>query len=85
MSNEDEFYCGRTELTQTNKNKHSILMPAKTPGPINVPCGTDGNPHECIREVATNVIHGSKFRCRKCNKVFQNHGSKIITITWITE
>lgn len=80
MRKEDEFYCGRIELTQTNEHKHKILIPKEQEK-----CGTGENPHECVRQVDANIVHGSRFRCRKCDKHFTNAGSQIITITWITE
>lgn len=84
MRNEDEFYCGRTELAQEPRRRN-ILVPFVKAKELNVPCGTEGNPHECIREVISNIIHGSRFRCRKCNKHFQLSEGHIITITWINE
>lgn len=85
MRKEDEFYCGRTELKTTieqigHRLKNNILIPVKQEK-----CGTGENPHECVRGVMSNIIHGSRFRCRKCNKHFQVPESQIITITWITE
>lgn len=80
MRKEDEFYCGRIELIPTNEHKHKILIPKEQEK-----CGTKENPHECIREVATNMVKGSTFRCRKCSKTFQPPIRRVITITWNEE
>ena len=89
MSNEDEFYCGRTELAYPlskgeRKQRRRILMPIEAAKEIHInnPCGTKENPHECIRDVRRNIVHGSNYRCRKCSKTFAPSMDQIITITW---